>query len=128
MSDMKKSWEEAGSKLSSLGLKLKYHFEEEHSEEVADADEMRGAVEKLRDALDGAFEAMGDAAKDPAVKEDVRESAKLLRDALADTFSEAGDALRGAFGSLDDPAPAELDAPQEAVEEATEAPEDTPEA
>jgi len=127
MSDMKKSWEEAGSKLSALGLKLKYHFDEEHSEEVAETEEMRGAVEKLRAAFDSAFEAMGDAAKDPAVKDDVRESARLLRDALADTFSEAGDVLRGAFTQLDSAAetpaldqPAEEAAPEEAPEEAPE--------
>lgn len=103
MSDMKKSWEEAASKLSGLGLKLKYHFEEEHAEEEAEAgDEVRSAFEKLRDAFDDAFDALENAAKDPAVKSDVIESGRLLRDALADTLSEASDSLRSAFSRLDD--------------------------
>lgn len=103
MNDMKKSWEKAGSKLSALGLKLKYHFEEERSgdSDEEDDDVVRGAVEKLREAFDDAFDAIENAAKDPAVKEDVKMSALLLRDALAETFSEAGDTLRKAFSKLD---------------------------
>ena len=126
MSDMRKSWEDAGSKLSGLGLKLKYHFQEEHSEEVADSDEVRTAAERLRDAVDSAFEAMGDAAKDPAVKEDLRESARLLRNALADTFSEAGEALRGAFGSLDEPGTPAIEASDGSEVEQTDSPPSTP--
>ncbi len=103
MNDMKKSWEKAGSKLSALGLKLKYHFEEERSGDADDEDDdvVRNAVEKLREAFDDAFDAIENAAKDPAVKDDVKMSALLLRDALAETFSEAGESMRKAFSKLD---------------------------
>ncbi|NNC42711.1 MAG: hypothetical protein HKO03_05685 [Acidimicrobiia bacterium] len=120
MTDMKKSWEKAGSKLSALGLKLKYHFEEERSEDSDDEDDdvVRSAVEKLREAFDDAFDAIENAAKDPAVKEDVKMSALLLRDALAETFSEAGDTMRKAFSKLErdpqvEPSTGELPGPED---------------
>lgn len=98
MGNLKDSWGEAGSRLSSLGLKLKYHLSEERSDA---AEEARSAVEKLREVVEDTFEALGNAAKDPAVKDDVVEAGRLVRDAIGETFNELGDEVRKAFKKTD---------------------------
>lgn len=112
MSDAKSAWEEVGSTFSGLGTKLKLHFEQVHSEEAAaagaepnsepaaetkESKEVKDALRKLGDALDDAFEALGSAAKDPAVKEDVRKVGQSLSGALSATFADVSDELRKAF-------------------------------
>lgn len=115
MSETKQAWEEVGSKFSGLGLKLKYHFETARAaepSEPAEASEpgtnseetnaqrerdVREALRKLGDALDDAFEALGAAAKDPAVKQDVKDVGQSLSGALSSTFAEVSEELRKAF-------------------------------
>jgi Flp pilus assembly pilin Flp len=115
MSEAKAAWDEVGSTFSGLGTKLKLHLEQARSEEQAatepsaDAtsaaeDEQAGATKdvkealrKLGDALDDAFEALGNAAKDPAVKDDVRKVGQTLSGALSATFADVNEELRKAF-------------------------------
>jgi len=93
MTDAQESWREVGKTLEGLGLKLKMHLERAQGE-------MEG--ERFRDALDAAgagvqkaFDALGEAVRDPAIKDDVRQAATSLSDAIANTFSEIGNQLRG---------------------------------
>lgn len=60
-------------------------------------EDVKEALRKLGAALDDAFEALGAAAKDPAVKEDVRQVGQSLSGALSATFADVGDDLRRAF-------------------------------
>lgn len=59
--------------------------------------EVMEALRKFGDALDGAFEALGNAARDQAVKEDLRQVGQSLAGALSSTFNDAGEELRKAF-------------------------------
>lgn len=102
MSDAKQAWDDVRDKASGLGLKLKLHLDETRSAE-AGGDELRDALEKLRDAIDGAFDAVGRAARDEAVKEDVRETGRSLTTALQATFAEASDELRKVFNRRSGP-------------------------
>ncbi len=126
MADAKQSWDEVGSMFSGLGIMLTMHFEQARSAEEgdaaedataagepaaaetgagggpADAAELKAALRRLADALDGVFDAAGNAVRDPAVKDDVRDIGKALSDAFSATFAEVSDDLRKAFRRRDD--------------------------
>ena len=108
MEETKAAWEEVGSLLSGLGLKLKEHFaqsassgsengESERSDAAA-SDAMREAMRKLGAALDDAVDAVSNAAKDPAITDDVRKVGQSVMHAFQSTFADVGDDLRNAFG------------------------------
>jgi hypothetical protein len=52
------------------------------------------ALEKLRDSLEQAFSALGDAVRDPQVGEQTKKAAGSLSDALTATFAEAGERFK----------------------------------
>jgi hypothetical protein len=90
-------WKDVRSKVEGLGLKLKLHLEQEDD----DANERqpgstRKAFEDLGDRLEDAFEAFGNAAKDPAVRADVKELGVLLKDAIQESLSGVGAEVRQA--------------------------------
>lgn len=96
MADTKQAWSEVGDRLGELGLKLKLHFEQTSEGRQANVS-LKKALEDLRDAVDGAFDAVGNAVGDPAVKEDARDVARSLRGALSTTFADVSDDLRSCF-------------------------------
>ena len=98
MTDTKQAWSEVADRFGELGLKLKLHFEEASG--GADDASLRSALEDLRDSVDHAFDAVGNAVKDPAMKDDARDVARALREALSTTFAEASD-LRACFRPKD---------------------------
>ncbi len=105
MTDASNKWSEVGSHVSGLGQKLRYHFEQARTAEAASTgaadtagdERVHDAVRKLADALDGVFDAVGAAVKDPAVKDDVRQTGTALSEAIATTFAEISDDLRRTF-------------------------------
>jgi hypothetical protein len=98
MTDSRSAWNDAGERLSGLGLKLKLHYEQQRGEESEQArSEVEGAVKRLADAVQDTFEAMGAAAKDQAVREDVKQVGQSLTDALNATFAEVSGEMRKAF-------------------------------
>lgn len=147
MTDANDPWKAVRSKTESLGLKLKLHLEQEvkQAEGVADdqptddgtassADDgagrsdARAAIEDLASKVADAFDAVGDAAKDAAVRADVKDIGNLLKDALADTFtsvsSDVGDLMKKASRSTDAPAPG--DSAQDDLEDTVAEEGDTP--
>lgn len=91
MSEVQDSWKEVAGKAEALGLKLKLHLEQEHSD---DAERNPGDTKKMVDdlgkKLSEAFDSFGNAAKDPAVHSDVKEIGALFKDALLTTFHKVG--------------------------------------
>lgn len=92
-------WTDVKSKVEGLGLKLKLHVQQEDDEaEEREPGSTRAALDDLGERLEDAFEAFGNAAKDPAVRSDVKEIGLLLKDALQETMSgvgaEVGDRFR----------------------------------
>jgi hypothetical protein len=99
MTDAKSAWNDAGDRLSGLGLKLKLHYEQQRGMDSAEAKaEMRDALHRLTAAMDGAFEAIGTAARDDAVKSDVKQVGQSLATALGATFTQVSGELQRAFG------------------------------
>lgn len=94
MTDVRSAWDEAGEALSGLGLRLKLHYEQQREEDEA---AVESAVARLGAALQDAFDALGAASRDEAVRGDVERVGKSLTDALSATFAEVSDDVRKAF-------------------------------
>ncbi len=96
MTDVRKAWDEAGEALSGLALRLKLHYEQQREDGDAEA-AVESAVAKLGTALQDAFDALGAAATDEAVRNDVQQVGQSLTEALSATFAEVSDPVRKAF-------------------------------
>lgn len=90
----KQAWEDVSTGASDLGGKLKTHFAQVREE---DATEAKEALRKLADAVGDAFEAVGNAARDPDVRTEARKVAGTLGEALGATFAGLGDEVRKVF-------------------------------
>jgi hypothetical protein len=89
MSEQTNRWSEVGERLEALALKLKLHFEQTGRNE-ANAE----AFEKLRNSVNEAFEAAGNAVRDDAVRADVKEAGRLFVDAVSATFAKVSENLK----------------------------------
>jgi hypothetical protein len=89
MSDVGSRWSEVGERIEALALKLKLHFEQ-----TGRAEESAEPLRKLRESVNDAFDAAGNAVRDDAVKADVRETGRLFLDALSASIAKAADQLR----------------------------------
>lgn len=99
MSDAKQSWEEVASKFSGLSQKLKQHLDDERAAQGAESSDeakrdVKAALGKLADSLDDAFDALGRAAKDPAVRQDVSDTGRTLVGAIGTSLDQLGDEVR----------------------------------
>jgi phage terminase Nu1 subunit (DNA packaging protein) len=84
-------WNDVGSLLNGLGLKLKLHAEQAAGEDKALVSD---AMHSLGESLENAFEALKNASKDPAIAEDIRNVAQSLSGAVSSTLSGVGDDIR----------------------------------
>jgi len=92
MADARGPWNDVGDRLGALALKLKLHAQEEMTEERKA--EARSAVERFGATIQGAIDGLGDAAKDPAVKEDAKAAGEALSTAVNATVNEVLKAFR----------------------------------
>lgn len=86
MTDVRGSWSEVGDRFAALGLKMKLHVEEELSDRDREVDD---SCARVRSQVDEVLDALGDAARDPAVRADVREVVDRIGDALALSLRQA---------------------------------------
>lgn len=102
-SDAKAAWSDAGDRLGVLGSRLKQHYEARSGSSGGQAgEEVKDAARRIGEAVQSAFDAIGSAAKDPAVKDDVRQVGRSVSDALAGTMTGLSDELRKTFGRQDE--------------------------
>jgi hypothetical protein len=100
MAESKANWDQVGEDFKALGRQVKQHYDErprpERDRDVAPEDRRKvdEALEKLRDALEQAFSALGDAVRDPQVGAQTKKAAGSLSDALTATFDEASERFR----------------------------------
>ncbi|MEZ5230166.1 MAG: hypothetical protein R2710_26925 [Acidimicrobiales bacterium] len=88
--DVRMAWGKVGDRLSSLGLKLKLHAEQE----FADDDEVTGALDRLAEAIDDAVDMLTNAATDEAVQARRCGAGRHFIDAVATTVNQATSQLR----------------------------------
>ena len=124
MAESKAAWDQVGQEFRELGRQIKQHYEQQprpagetgptgsagpdgrqgqRSAEApgdqgaapaADRRKVDDALQKLTEALDQAFSALGDAVRDPQVGEQTKKAAASLSDALNATFAEASERFR----------------------------------
>jgi hypothetical protein len=124
MAESKAAWDKVGEDFRVLGRQIKQHYDQRPRPEgsgeprggapgdrgtevqkVQEGQEAQGApasdrrkvddaLEKLRDSLEQAFSALGDAVRDPQVGEQTKKAAGSLSDALTATFAEAGERFK----------------------------------
>jgi hypothetical protein len=85
MAQPQDSWTEVGKVFEGLALKIKLHFEEAQGA----AEDVGRGLDAARMGVERAFEALGDAVRDPAIKDDVRSAAAALSDAVSNTLAVA---------------------------------------
>jgi hypothetical protein len=90
MTDARGAWTDVADRLSALGATLRTRAEDELSER--DQDETEDAWARVRSAIEEVADALGDAARDPAVRADVRE----LTDAFVAAAKVSADEVRKA--------------------------------
>jgi hypothetical protein len=117
MAESKAAWDKVGEDFKVLGRQVKQHYDQRprpegsgeppgtevqqsqggqqgQSAPAGDRRKVDEALEKLRDSLDQAFSALGDAVRDPQVGEQTKKAATSLSDALTATFAEASERFR----------------------------------
>jgi hypothetical protein len=107
MAESKAAWDKVGEDFKVLGRQVKQHYDQrprpgtevEQGQEgqaapAADRRKVDEALDKLRDSLEQAFSALGDAVRDPQVGEQTKKAATSLSDALTATFSEASERFK----------------------------------
>lgn len=98
MTDARSAWNDAGDRLTGLGASLKKHYEARQEADVAPEDKpVADAFARVGEALQGAFDALAAAAKDPEVKDEVKQTGKSVAGAMAATLSEVSEGVRRAF-------------------------------
>ena len=106
----REDWEDVGSKLTGLGLKLKMHFEQAAKEgRTVDEDKVKESLHKVGDAIEQTFSALGAASRDEAVIQDVKDAGRATIEALDSTFSDLGDRFRSAVKPADGPVASDAD-------------------
>lgn len=91
MADMESAWGQVGDRMSALLLKLKYHAEEELSEEDLKA---QAGLDKVRTVFEEAVQAIEDAVTDQAVRDDAKHLGRALVDAVDATINSVEERLR----------------------------------
>ena len=120
MAESKAAWDRVGEDFKALGRQVKQHYDQRprperpqepqgsqtaegpaqgqgaggQGQQAADRRKVDDALQKLTDALDQAFSALGDAVRDPQVGEQTKKAASSLSDALNATFAEASERFR----------------------------------
>jgi Flp pilus assembly pilin Flp len=97
MADSRQAWDQVGEDFTDLGQHVKRHYQEQtQAGQPAPEDrrKVEAALRQLRDSLDQAFTALGDAIRDPEFGEQAKKAANSLGDALSSTFTEVGQRFR----------------------------------
>jgi hypothetical protein len=85
---VKETWSKVGDNFVGLSALLKQHYQS-HSDVPPEAKEkVSEALNSLGEAIDQATEAIGDAVRDPSVKESASAAGSSVLDAISDTLDE----------------------------------------
>ena len=92
MTDTKQAWDEVVDRFERLGLRLKLHLEQ-----AGTGEEEEKALQRLGAAIDQAFDALSNAARDTVVQRDVTELGRTLGDALGSSLANISEHRQRCF-------------------------------
>lgn len=93
MAEVKEKWEEVGNRFGALAQHVKDRFDARAAFGEAEKAEVEGALRKLGDALESAFDAIGETMRDPDIRDELKGVATTLGEALSTTFREVADGI-----------------------------------
>ena len=117
MGNVEESWQTVAGEFRSLGYAFRDHYRatKGKNDEVPSEEEVRNALHTVTDAVDTAITSVGEAIRDPEVKQGAKEAARSLVDALGTSFAQVGEALDRAISRVrttSQPEPASEDDPE----------------
>ncbi|MBT8212926.1 MAG: hypothetical protein KJN71_07250 [Acidimicrobiia bacterium] len=104
MSDLNETWKRVGDEFRTLGKVFAERYREGETTEE-EKEQIDDALQRLTNAMETTFSAVGNAVRDTDVQEHTKRAADSTFRALGDTFNEIGDAISTALG-LDKEEPA----------------------
>jgi hypothetical protein len=107
MDESKAAWDQVGDRFTELGRRLKQQYQAraafgEGDEAEEDSAKVDAVLQKLTNALDATFTAIGDTMRDDDVKAQLKETAASFANAVTTTFNELSEDFAGRFGKKDD--------------------------
>ncbi len=91
-------WSSTGEHIRNLGEAVKSHYDEPtEADPGPSGDELKEAASQFGRAIGRLFGAIGDAARDPEVKEQAQKAGSSMLAALGKTFDQLGDEANEAF-------------------------------
>jgi hypothetical protein len=110
-------WTAAGEEIRNLGAHFKRHYAEpaEGEEPAPSTDELKEAARAFGRSFGKLVGALGDAARDPEVKESARRAGSKVLDAFGSTFTQLGREAKEAFDGSATAGGAGEDDPMEAA-------------
>jgi hypothetical protein len=87
-------WDDVAARWAKIADGIREHYREVSGGEGPSEGEVKDALRTLGDAGRRMVDSVGDALRDPQVREQVRSAAAAFVNALGDTFSDLGDELR----------------------------------
>jgi hypothetical protein len=93
--EVQTAWDQFQADMKSLRDELRRHYEPATSQDP----DLQTSLNKLGQAADEVFEALGRASRDPDVRQGTRQAARSFGSALAETFKDVADELAAAMRS-----------------------------
>ncbi|HUI47450.1 MAG TPA: hypothetical protein VL119_02060 [Acidimicrobiia bacterium] len=94
MADAKARWDEVGERFGELGRTLKDRFDVNAAFGADEREKVNDALHQLTDALDAGFTTIGDAMRDPVMRDELRNAGSSIADAIAATVRDLSDTFK----------------------------------
>jgi hypothetical protein len=94
MAEAKDKWDEVGERFGDLGRHLKDRFDANAAFGAAERERVNDALRELGDALDAGFTTIGEALRDPSMREEMKSAGSSIADAITATLRDVSDAIK----------------------------------
>ena len=94
MTEASGKWDEVAESFSELGRSLKGRFDANAAFGPDEREKLNDALHQLTDALDAGFTTIGDAFRDPELRDEMRHAGSSIADAIAATLHDVSAAIQ----------------------------------
>lgn len=94
MTEASRKWDEVGDRFGDIGRSLKDRFDANAAFGPDEREKVNDALHQIAETLDAGFTTIGDALRDPAIRDEMKHAGSSIADALAATFRDISDAFK----------------------------------
>jgi len=94
MTEASGKWDEVGDRFGDIGRSLKDRFDANAAFGPDEREKVNDALHQIAEALDAGFTTIGDALRDPAIRDEMKHVGSSIADAIAATFRDVSDAFK----------------------------------